>query len=297
MTRGFVTLAVGKDSYYHLANNLLRSYRETNNSCTYMPWTIVCDRENKWTADFDSIVLLDHPSLSYMDKFKVFSLCPYDECIFIDADCLVFKDISPLWEHMNDVDGFSCFGNALPLDSQDGWFLLENAGGWKDKISFIPQMHGGICYIKRGEKLNEILRLAEYTEQHYTDYKFKYFEKPADEPILALSMAVAGSRPLPARPEYFVFLPTVDKIFLNEYISDQTKICIAKGEKRQEVWMIHFQNHNTEKAHYKVARDVVVKHRAYSEYLYWVAYTISDFIRPWCKRIIHYFSKKHRMHK
>lgn len=109
MTRGFVTLAVGKDSYYHLANNLLRSYRETNNSCTYMPWTIVCDRENKWTADFDSIVLLDHPSLSYMDKLKVFSLCPYDECIFIDADCLVFKDISPLWEHMNDVDGFSCF--------------------------------------------------------------------------------------------------------------------------------------------------------------------------------------------
>lgn len=30
MTRGFITLAVGKDSYYKLANNLLWSYRNTN---------------------------------------------------------------------------------------------------------------------------------------------------------------------------------------------------------------------------------------------------------------------------
>lgn len=290
MTRGSVTLAVGKNSYYQLANNLLRSYRITNTSCTHMSWTIVCDRENKWTADFDDVILLDQPTLSYMDKLKLFSLCPYDECIFIDADCLIFKDISSLWKHMNDVDGFSCFGKALPLNSQDGWFLLDDIGEWKDKISFIPQMHGGLCYIKRGEKLNEILCLAEYIEKHYTDYKFKYFEKPADEPILALAMAIAGSRPLTAKPEYFAFLPTVDKICLNEYISDQTRICIEKGKKRQEVWVIHYQNHNTEKTPYKVTRDVVVKHRGYFEYLSWVTYAISDYVRPWCKRIYNFLA-------
>lgn len=289
MTRGFVTLAVGKESYYKLANNLLYSYRNTNTA--QLPWTIVCDRENKWTADFDSVILLDQPSLSYMDKLKLFSLCPYDECIFIDADCLVFQDISMLWKHMKDVDGFSCFGEALSLTSQDGWFLLDDIGEWKDKISFIPQMHGGLCFLKRGKKLYEILRLADYIEQHYTDYKFKYFEKPADEPILALAMAIAGSRPLTAKPEYFAFLPTVDKICLNKYISNQTNIYIEKDSKRRKVWVIHFQNHNTKKAPYKVARDVVVKRRVYLEYLYWVAYAVSDFVRPWCKRINHYFSR------
>ena len=289
MTRGFVTLAVGKDSYYKLANNLLISYRNTNISP--LPWTIACDRENKWTTDFDSVVLLDHPTLSYMDKLKLFSLCPYDECIFIDADCLIFEDISSIWEHMKDVNGFSCFGKALPLDSQDGWFLLNDIGEWKDRISFIPQMHGGLCLLKRGEMLNEILRLAEYIEQHYTDYKFKYFENPADEPILALAMAIAGSRPLASRPEYFAFLPTVDKICLKEYLLDHTKICIEKDSKRQEVWVIHFQNHNTEKAPYKAARDVVVKRRVCSEYIFWVAYSVSDFIRPLCKKIYNYLNR------
>ena len=293
MTRGFITLAVGKDSYYKLANNLLWSYRNTNSpdthTHTHIPWTIVCDRENKWTADFDSVLLLEQPSLSYMDKLKLFSLCPYDECIFIDADCLIFDDISPLWDRMKDVDGFSCFGKSLPIDSGNGWFLLDEIGEWKDKISFIPQMHGGICYIKRGEKLKEILRLASYIEHHYSDYKFKYFDKPADEPIMALSMAIAGSHPLTASPEYFVFLPTVDRLCLNEYISDHTKILVEKGKERKQTWVVHYQNHNTEKAVYKVTRDVVIKHRTYSEYLYWIAYIIADFARPWCRRIRNLF--------
>lgn len=99
-------------------------------------------------------------------------------------------------------------------------------------------------------------------------------------------MAIVGSRPLTARPEYFVFLPTVDKIFLNEYISNHTKIYIEKGEKRQETWVIHYQNHNTEKTPYKVTRDVVVNRRTYSEYLYWFAYAISDFARPWFRRTV-----------
>lgn len=285
MTRGFITLAVGKDSYYKLANNLLRSYKNTCPPSAYIPWTIVCDRENKWTVAFDSVILLEKPSLSYMDKLKLFSLCPYDECIFIDADCLIFDDISALWSHMKDVDGFSCFGKALPLDSKDGWFLFDAIREWKEKILFIPQMHGGICYIKRGEKLKEILHLAAYIEQHYTDYKFKYFEKPADEPILALSMAIAGSRPLAAKPEYFVFLPTADKLCLSDYIKDHNEMFYVRGNVRQEVQIVHYQNHNTEKAPYKVTRDIVLKHRSYAEYLYWFIYVVSDFIRPWRKRI------------
>ena len=67
MTRGFVTLAVGKESYYKLANNLLYSYRNTNTA--QLPWTIVCDRENKWTADFDSVILLDQPSPILFGQF------------------------------------------------------------------------------------------------------------------------------------------------------------------------------------------------------------------------------------
>lgn len=284
MTRGFVTLAVGKDSYYELAHNLLHSYKRVTPVETVLPWTIICDRENKWTSDFDQTILLEKAAFSYMDKLKVFSLCPYDECIYIDADCLIFCDISLLWEHMKDVNGFSCFGKALPLNSTDGWFLLGDIGKWQDKISFIPQMHGGICYIKSGKTLEQILNLAEYIEKHYLDYKFKYFEQPADEPILALAMAISGSYPVVASPEYFAFLPTVDQIDLNRYIRDHENIWIKRGDKQQKVWIIHYQNCNTNRAPYKVARDIILKHRKYSEYFYWFIYILLDVIRPLGKR-------------
>lgn len=243
-------------------------------------------------SQFYSTILLDSPVMSYMDKLKLFSLTPYDECIFIDGDCLIFEDISPLLERMNDVNGFSCFGRSLPLDSMDGWFLFDDIGEWKNSISFIPQMHGGLCYIKRGEKLNEILRLAAYIEQHYADYKFKYFSKPADEPIMALAMAIAGSHPLTAESGYLTFLPTVDKLCLGKYILDSSKIFVKKGRKQQKTWMVHYQNHNTKKAVYKVTRDIIIKQRSYSEYLFWAAYSIADFVRPWQKKVYRLFKRQ-----
>lgn len=283
MTKGFVTLAVGKDHYYKLANNLLTSYKASAYGET-LPWTLVCDRENAYTSDFDSVILLDNPSFSYMDKLKVFEFCPYDECIFIDADCLVFQDLSPIWQHMKNVNGFSCFGVALPLDSQNGWFLQKDVGEWNDRISFIPQMHGGICLMKRGQKLNEILQLSTYIAEHYSDYKFKYFKKPADEPILALAMAIADSKPIPSKPEYFAFLPTVDKICINSYIHAQNHIYVESSGISQEVYIIHFQNHNTDKAPYKVVFKVLTKHLKCLAYPLWLVYLIEDLLRPWYNR-------------
>lgn len=292
MTRGFITLAVGKDSYYRLAYNLLHSYKKTTPIDAQLPWAIVCDRENEWTTCFDQIIILENPSLSYMDKLKAFSLCPYDECIFIDADCLLFYDISIFWQHMKSVNGFSCFGRALPLNSQDGWFLIDDIGEWRDKISFIPQMHGGICFMKRGDTLNRILYLAEYVKKHYSEFRFKYFDEPADEPILALAMAIIGSKPITASSEYFVFLPTVDKIRIREYLTDPTRILVEKNNANYEVFLIHFQNRNTEKAAYKVICDVIFSGRVYSEYLFWLAYTLLDFVRPYYRRLSNLFHNK-----
>lgn len=90
MTRGFITIATGKELYYTLASNLLKSYRLfTDEPC---PFAILCDRENEVTAEFDDVVILDHPLNSFWDKFELLKLAPYDETIFIDADCLAYAD-------------------------------------------------------------------------------------------------------------------------------------------------------------------------------------------------------------
>ena len=86
-TRGFVTIATGKEHYYRIAGNLLRSYRL--NAGRY-PFAIICDRENEYTAEFDKVVRMEKPTNSYMDKLRLFDCLPFEETIFIDADCLVY---------------------------------------------------------------------------------------------------------------------------------------------------------------------------------------------------------------
>lgn len=51
MTRGFITIATGKELYYQLAQNLLKSYRLYSRNP--MPFAILCDRENTYTEQFD----------------------------------------------------------------------------------------------------------------------------------------------------------------------------------------------------------------------------------------------------
>ena len=59
MTRGFITIATGKELYYQLAKNLLLSYKLFTDQP--YPFAIMCDRENEYTKDFDDIVILENP--------------------------------------------------------------------------------------------------------------------------------------------------------------------------------------------------------------------------------------------
>ena len=59
MTRGFVTIATGDEQYYRIAANLLRSYRFF--SASPMPFALICDRENEYSAEFDHTIILKDP--------------------------------------------------------------------------------------------------------------------------------------------------------------------------------------------------------------------------------------------
>ena len=63
MTRGFITIATGKEMYYKLALNLLKSYRLYSRNP--LPFAIMCDRENDYTKQFDQVVILEQPLYSF----------------------------------------------------------------------------------------------------------------------------------------------------------------------------------------------------------------------------------------
>lgn len=252
MTRGFVTLAVGQDKYYQLAANLLKSYKLHSNDT--FPFAIIADRKNSITDMFDKVILLEKPNYSYLDKIEIINNPPFDQNIFIDSDCLAYKDINSYWNYFPEK-GVSCFGRALPLNSSDGWFEIKDIGEYKNQVTFIPQMHGGIMFFNRDETTKNIYTLAKIIIENYSSFKFKYFEKPADEPALSLSMAVYGIKPIELSTEEaqtaFLFLPTAKQVKMNiskgqlDYISTQ-------NEHVKNVKLLHWQNFNTEKPIYKI---------------------------------------------
>jgi hypothetical protein len=192
--RGFVTIATGKEHYYKIAYNLLCSYRL--NAGRY-PFAIICDRENKYTAAFDKVVHISDPSHSYMDKLRLHDCLPYDETIFIDADCLVYGDIDRWWELFDKAGDCSVFGCAYDdLSTERGWFRTEGMGKYRDSIRFVPSFSGGVYYLRNTETCRRVFDVAKEAAANYGDYPFAIFRDPADEPVIALGMAVAGCRPV-----------------------------------------------------------------------------------------------------
>lgn len=197
LTKGFVTIATGKEQYYEIARNLLRSYRFTTKNP--LPFAILCDAENEYTKEFDDVRIFDDARCNYLDKLEMYDYLPYDINIFIDADCLCFRDINRLFDTFENADDFCCYGRVLPLDDKTGWFEYENLNAdLQRQIDYVVGLHGGIYYMRKTEKCKKVLDDAKTFSLNYADYKFKgKFETPGDEPVVALSMAVNKCKPIP----------------------------------------------------------------------------------------------------
>lgn len=196
-TKGFITVATGKEEYYQLAENLLRSYRLFCENT--QPFAILADRKNKYTAQFDDVIIFPNgASNSYLDKLSLGEYLPYDINIFIDSDCLAYGDLNQLFDYFADADDFSCFGRVLPLEDKTGWFEYENLGELQGMVSYVVGLHGGIYYMRKGDVCRKIFADAKAFVPDYPKFKFKgKFNTPGDEPLVALSMAVNGCRPIP----------------------------------------------------------------------------------------------------
>ena len=199
-TIGFFTVATGDEHYYKIAANLLRSYRQF--SPEPLPFAILADRENAYTKEFDKTVILRDPTRSYLDKLSLYDYLPYETSVFIDADCLAYGDLNVIFDHFREADDFCCYGRVLPLEDQTGWFNYEDLGELQPRVGYCVGLHGGIYYIRRNPKAAEVFETAKQIARDYEKYSFKgRFSTPGDEPILALSMALTGCKPIPFRPE------------------------------------------------------------------------------------------------
>ncbi len=243
---GFVTVATGDDRFYRIARNLLRSYRLFSKNP--LPFALIADRENELTAEFDRVVLISDAEKNYNDKLKLFRELPFDETIFVDADCLAYGDLNDWFAFFADAGDFAAFGYSIDdLTSADGWFDPAGMREFSPQITFIPNFNGGVYYLRKTEKCAKVFEIANYCAPRYADYSFRKFKEAADEPLLALGAAVCGLRPV-ERTEV-VFKPK--RGFRSDLSIPSATIRPKKDAAPIPIRLVHFGSFKTQLSFYR----------------------------------------------
>ena len=252
VSRGFVTLATGRDEYYLLAHYLLLSYRFHTRSD--VPFAVICDRENEYTSDFDKVVVMDNPKFSVFDKMRLPELAPFDETIFIEADCLAYRDLNGLWDVFGNSPDFGGLGIILPIDSDEGWIPSGYLGPYQGRFEH-QFIHQGGVYFMRKNRLGEFIRTCEDIYLHREEFHFKL---PNEEPVFILACMVHGFEPVTTWTDVFCFFPAVKL----------TKADIKRGLLRFEIgnhyfvswpglYLLHWGTENTRKPLYLKEAETV----------------------------------------
>jgi len=107
MTRGYLTMAVRKARYLEMAVDMALSLREH----TRHPISLAADRElgalarKSYASVFDSVELVEDRFLvGRAFKYGTAAATPYDETIFVDADCVVLGSLDGLWPVLETAD-------------------------------------------------------------------------------------------------------------------------------------------------------------------------------------------------
>ena len=249
-SRGFATIATGFDNYYRIAENLLESYRL---HCPEpMRFAIICDRENEITRQFDDVVILPDPQRSYLDKLHLPRYAPYDETIFIDADSLAYKNLNDFWDAFEGCSPFSAFGKDYPTDYRYAWFRKENAGRYANVITTIPDFVGGVYYLRKSPELDEYARTCEEVLEHYDELKFRQFDKPADETVNAMAMAIHGFKTAGDRSLPVCFYPGASQLYadLETGAVRYDSVYEQKGKIFEGAYIVHWGNGYTNRPRY-----------------------------------------------
>lgn len=259
--KGFVTIAIGREHYFKIAVNLLHSYHYHTPKEDWLPFAIISNVENEYTEEFDDVIVVPDLEASYMSKITMLSIPPYEQNIFIDADCLAYGNLNELFEIGFGPQQTGILGSGRVIEwkhtsseygEEEGWYSLKNLGKYRDVVRYGVNMHGGVLFFRADDTTRHIYNTCLDIAQNYEDYHFRMFAKPADEPIMALALAVHDQRPIDSggfdTGRILGFLPALRKMRVNICRGECSYYYIYSGGPKKRVkntLLIHWQNVNT----------------------------------------------------
>lgn len=105
--RGFLTLATGRQAFLEMAADMALSLREH----TDLPIGVVTDgplarvARDRFAPVFDDVTVIEERFLKgRVRKYGLASASPFDEVVYVDADCVVLGSLDHLFDALHDDD-------------------------------------------------------------------------------------------------------------------------------------------------------------------------------------------------
>ncbi|MDY6367960.1 MAG: hypothetical protein SPL13_05560 [Clostridia bacterium] len=244
--KGFITLAFGK-YYRKIAKNLLESYKIYNKN---LPFAVITDKVDKFVNNFDFIIVDNPKSKVFFNKLFLNEYSPFDKTIFIDADVLVFTDISFYFDLFSDLNvPFSPLGRNFiisELENRVGYFDFAKTKKYNLKYTYI--FNGGLYYFNRDAK--NIFNSAQDIARLKYDYGFSF---SGDEPCFALAMSIHNSLCL-NNDKYgakgMCWFPRANNFKINVK-TGEISYSFGNTFNENETALVHFGTFNTYKPFYR----------------------------------------------
>ena len=189
--RGVLTMAFGKAKYLTMANRLAESIRLRNPETVL---AIVTDAPDQCPLFDIRIAVRPEFGTNLDHKIHMDAYSPFDETLFIDSDCLLFKSLTPIWRFFDGAE----FGVCGITGGEGRWFGADVAGVRRmlGIAGGIPRFNGGLVYFTRSEKAAAIFATARELLPRYRELGFGGAKgrdwTVADEPMFSLAMALHG---------------------------------------------------------------------------------------------------------
>ena len=191
--RSVLTIAVSKKTYVDMACNLAMSFLLWNDT-KKINFLLVTDcpqfipKEIKQNINVVSISP-GQVGDGFSSKLQMDQFACTEQTLFIDADCLVYGNLVPVFETFkgNDVSavGYNRYAGKDIGFCRDIAAVIAVTG-----ISYFPLICGSVYYFEKGDITGEVFEHARNLLKRYNDIGLVTLRgKENEEPLLAISMA------------------------------------------------------------------------------------------------------------
>lgn len=218
MTRGFITIAAG-EYYCQLAEHLYMSYRLFS-GCDY-PFFVITDAqgEKRLSKTFDGVIVKNDFTQTSVDKICFFTEAPFDQNIFIDADCSVVNDLNYVFDAFekngSDISAISL--HKTLKKGENGVQFTAATAEMLDISEDFPRFNGGVYWYRKSPAADQAIRfMTEELLPNYHRYQLlgrSNSTNMGDEPLVIVTMLKSGLKTLPSETNImFLLFDKNDKV-------------------------------------------------------------------------------------